>query len=143
MLMLKISNQVTIPDAEIRMSAVRSQGPGGQNVNKVATAIQLRFDIKASSLPDYCKRRLLALKDHRINAEGIVVIKAQTSRSQERNRADALLRLQALMRRATVTRKKRRPTRPTLASRERRLEEKTRRARTKNMRRREAAHMDY
>ncbi|MBI2993529.1 MAG: aminoacyl-tRNA hydrolase [Gammaproteobacteria bacterium] len=132
--MLKISNHVVIPDHEIRMSAIRSQGPGGQNVNKVSSAIELRFDIHASSLPLYYKQRLLALADRRINRDGIVVIKAQTSRSQERNRAQALERLQWLIRRAAVTRKKRQPTRPTRASRERRLNEKTRRGQTKRQR---------
>ena len=135
--MLKISNQVTIPDHEIRMSAIRAQGPGGQNVNKVSSAIELRFDIQASSLPLFYKQRLLALTDRRISRDGIIVIKAQTSRSQERNRQDALLRLQTLIRRATVTRKKRRPTRPTRASRERRLNEKIGRGRIKSMRRKD------
>ena len=135
--MLKISNQVAIPDHEIRMNAIRSQGPGGQNVNKVASAIELRFDIQASSLPDFYKQRLLALKDRRVSQDGIVVIKAQTSRSQEQNRADALLRLQQLVRRAGVTHKKRRPTKPTRASRERRLNEKTGRGRIKSLRRKD------
>lgn len=138
--MLKISNQVSIPDGEIQMSAIRSQGPGGQNVNKVASAIQLRFDIKASSLPVYYKQQLFALKDHRITLDGIIVIKAQTSRSQERNRADALARLQALIRRAAVMRKKRRPTRPTRGARERRLNEKTLHGHTKTLRRKNTVH---
>jgi len=132
--MLIISNNTNIPDHEIEISAVRSQGPGGQNVNKVSSAIHLRFDIPASSLPDFYKQRLLKIKDNRISKEGIVIIKAQKFRSQEKNREDALLRLQALIRSVAVTQKKRRPTKPTKASQNRRMDSKTKRGKTKLLR---------
>ena len=131
---LHITNRVAIPLNEIQMDAVRSQGAGGQNVNKVATAIQLRFDIAASSLPDYLKERLLNTSDHRITQEGVVVIKAQSSRSQEQNRAEALSRLQQLVRTATVVPKKRRPTRPSRSAKRKRLEQKKRRGEIKKLR---------
>ncbi|NNJ91500.1 MAG: aminoacyl-tRNA hydrolase [Gammaproteobacteria bacterium] len=132
--MLIISNNTNIPDHEIEITAIRSQGPGGQNVNKVSSAIHLRFDIPASSLPDFYKQRLLKIKDSRINKEGIVIIKAQKFRSQEKNREDALVRLQALIRSVAVVQKKRRPTKPSKASKNRRMDSKTKRGKTKLLR---------
>ena len=132
--MLKISNNVTIPEAEIDWQAIRAQGAGGQNVNKVASAIHLRFDIAASSLPEFYKERLLALSDRRINSDGVVVIKAQRFRSQEKNLDDALKRLAALIQSATVQRKKRKPTKPSKAARNKRMDKKTRHGQTKALR---------
>lgn len=133
--MLPISNQVTIPSDEIEIQAIRSQGAGGQNVNKVSTAIHLRFDIKASSLPERYKEKLLNLRDHRITKDGVIIIKAQQYRTQEKNREDALSRLQTLIKSVAVTRKKRKPTKPSLGSKKRRLESKTKRSKTKVLRR--------
>ncbi len=132
--MLQISNKVTIADEEIEIKAIRSQGAGGQNVNKVSTAIHLRFDINASSLPEYYKERLLALSDHRITKEGVVNIKSQESRSQEANREEALERLKALIQSVAVTEKKRRPTKPTKSSQKKRMDSKTKRGKIKAMR---------
>jgi len=124
----------TIDPDDVEFSAVRAQGPGGQNVNKVSNAIQARYDIEASSLPDWVKARLRALRDGRITQEGVIVLKAQNARSLERNREDALARLQALVDAASTVAPPRRATRPTLGSQRRRLESKTRTGQVKALR---------
>lgn len=133
--MLQISNTVSILENEIKISAVRSQGAGGQNVNKVATAIHLRFDIKASSLPERYKNRLLSRSDHRITQEGVIIIKAQESRSQLENRNEAMMRLQELIKSAVAVPKKRFKSKPTRSSQRKRLDSKTKRGQIKAMRR--------
>ncbi len=132
--MLFISNNVSIPDAEIDMQAIRAQGPGGQNVNKVSTAIHLRFDINASSLPEFYKQRLLALRDHRITKDGVIVIKSQESRSQDFNKQVALERLVELIKQATIIQKARRETKPSRSAKRKRMDKKTQRGQTKSMR---------
>ncbi|MEK7322043.1 MAG: alternative ribosome rescue aminoacyl-tRNA hydrolase ArfB [Pseudomonadota bacterium] len=132
--MLHISSHVIIPDSEIDIHAMRSQGAGGQNVNKVSTAIHLRFDIAASSLPDFYKQRLFKLSDKRISKDGVIIIKAQQYRSQEKNRDEALSRLQELLRSVAVVNKKRVATAPGKGARQRRLDEKGLRGKVKVLR---------
>jgi len=133
---LAITPNVSIPDDEIEISAIRAQGAGGQNVNKVSSAIHLRFDINTSSLPEVYKERLLALRDKRISKEGVLVIKAQKFRTQEKNRDDALERLQEIIKGVTIVPKVRRPTKPTKSSQKKRLDSKAMRSKTKALRRR-------
>jgi len=132
--MLRITNRISIPLSEIEISAIRSQGPGGQAVNKTASAIHLRFDVSASSLPDWHKRRIFKIRDKRLTRDGVIIIKAQNQRSQERNKQEALERLAQMLAEAFQVRKKRRPTKPSRGAVTRRLNKKTQRGALKKSR---------
>ncbi len=134
-----INGSVKLPLSEIEMTAIRSQGPGGQNVNKVASAIHLRFDVESSSLSDWHKMRIFSIRDRRINAHGVIVIKAQSSRTQAQNKVEALERLREILQKAFAVQKTRRPTKPSRGSVRRRLDQKTRRSGIKSLRRKPGA----
>ena len=134
--MLRISSNIVLPESEIELQSIRAQGSGGQKVNKTSSAVHLRFDIKASSLPEFYKQKLLALRDSRISKDGVLILKAQQYRTLEQNRQDALDRLLQLIKDAATVEKARRPTKPTSSSQRRRMDSKTKHSRLKQLRKR-------